>query len=75
LKGDEFAFLWGNKSLGELFDRMKTSMPPDNPDGLSMETYRDLTAFILRANNYPAGDAELPTETDLLNGIFITGKP
>ncbi len=75
LKGDEFAFLWGDKSLGELFERMKTLMPPENPDSLPKETYRDLTAFILRANGYPAGDTELPAESDPLNRIFITGKP
>jgi mono/diheme cytochrome c family protein len=76
LKGDEFAFLWSDKSVGDLFDRMKTLMPPESPDSLSKETYRDVTAFVLRANNYPAGDVELPADQDELNRIVITvAKP
>ena len=75
LKGDEFAFLWGDKSLGELFARMKTLMPPESPDSLPKETYRDLTAFVMKANNYPAGTMELPADESLLNRIFITAKP
>jgi cytochrome c len=75
LKGDEFAFIWGDKSLGELFERMKTLMPPESPDSLPKETYRDITAFVMKANNYPASDRELPADLDALNRIFITAKP
>lgn len=74
LKGDEFAFLWGDKSLGELFERMKTLMPPEAPDSLSKETYRDIAAFVLKANHYPAGEKELPADQDALNKISITAK-
>jgi mono/diheme cytochrome c family protein len=75
LKGDEFAFIWGDKRLGELFERMKTLMPPEAPDSLPKETYRDITAFVMKANNYPAGDTELPADQEALDRIFITGKP
>jgi mono/diheme cytochrome c family protein len=74
LKGDEFVFLWGDKSVGELFDRMKTLMPPESPDSLPKETYRDLTAFVLKANGYPAGDREMPADKDALDRIFIIAR-
>src|SRR6266850_4015664 len=74
LKGDEFAFLWGDKSVGELFDRMKTLMPPENPSGLPADTYRDITAFVLRANSFPAGEKEMPADKEALDRIFITAK-
>ena len=74
LKGDEFAFVWGDKSLGELFERMKTLMPPESPDSLPKETYRDITAFVMKANNYPSGEKELPADEDALNKIFVTAK-
>lgn len=74
LKGDEFAFIWGDKPLGELFERMKTLMPPEAPDSLSKETYRDITAFVMKANNYPSGEKELPADEDALNKIFVTAK-
>jgi mono/diheme cytochrome c family protein len=75
LKGDEFAFLWGDKPVGDLFERMKTLMPPESPDSLPKETYRDLVAFVMKANNYPSGDKELPADQALLSAIFITAKP
>jgi len=75
LKGEEFAFIWGDKRLGELFERMKTLMPPEAPDSLPKETYRDIIAFVMKANNYPAGDRELPADQEALDRIFITGKP
>ena len=75
LKGEEFAFIWGDKTVGELFERMKTQMPPEGPDSLAKDTYRDITAFVMKANNYPAGEKELPADEDALNGIFITAKP
>jgi mono/diheme cytochrome c family protein len=74
LKGDEFAFLWGDKSVGELFDRMKTLMPPENPNGLPADSYRDVTAFVLRANSYPAGEKDMPADKEALDRIFITAK-
>lgn len=74
LKGDEFAFLWGDKPVGELFDRMKTLMPPESPDSLPADTYRDITAFVLKANNYPAGDSDMPADKAALDKIFITAK-
>jgi mono/diheme cytochrome c family protein len=74
LKGDEFAFLWGDKSVGELFDRMKTLMPPENPNGLPIDSYRDVTAFVLRANSYPAGEKDMPADKEALDRIFITVK-
>jgi cytochrome c len=75
LKGDEFAFLWGDKSVGELFERMKTLMPPENPNGLPADSYRDVTAFVLRANSYPAGEKDMPADKETLDRIFITAKP
>jgi mono/diheme cytochrome c family protein len=74
LKGDEFAFLWGDKSVGELFDRMKTLMPPENPSGLPADTYRDIIAFVLRANSYPAGEKDMPADKEALDRIVITAK-
>jgi mono/diheme cytochrome c family protein len=74
LKGDEFAFLWSDKAVGELFDRMKTLMPPDSPDSLPADTYRDITAFVLKANNYPAGDTDMPADKAALDRIYITAK-
>ena len=38
-------------------------MPPDRPGSLTDQSYADLTALLLDANDYPKGDKELPPDT------------
>ena len=73
LVGQSFAFLWGGSTLGELFGSVQQLMPPDRPNSLPAQTYRDILAFILRANSYPAGEQELTS--DDLDYILITADP
>ena len=75
LKGDDFAFAWGDKSVGDFFDRIRKLMPPDNPGSLAAEKYRDVIAFVLRENKYPAGDHELSADPVALRTIKITAPP
>ena len=73
LVGQSFAFLWGGSTLGALFERIQEQMPPDRPGTLSAQTYRDILAFVLRANSYPPGAQEL--EPDDLHYILISANP
>ena len=73
LVGQSFAFLWGGSTLGALFERIQEQMPPDRPRTLSAQTYRDILAFVLRANSYPPGAQEL--ETGDLHYILISANP
>ena len=75
LKGDDFAFAWGDKSVGDFFNRIRRLMPPDNPGSLPADRYRDIIAFILQENKYPAGDHELSADPAALNTIKITAPP
>ena len=55
---------------------MRTSMPQDNPGGLSRQQNTDILAYILSANTFPAGISELARETEVLNQIrFQSLKP
>ncbi len=72
LKGDEFAFTWNDKTVGDFFDRIRKLMPPDNPGSLPAERYRDVIAFVLQENKYPSGDKELSAESAVLRRIKIT---
>ena len=73
LVGQSFAFLWGGFTLGALFERIQERMPPDRPGTLSAQTYRDIMAFVLSANSYPAGANEL--EHEGLDRIVISANP
>ncbi len=71
LAGIGFAFVWGGRPLSELFGAISRNMPPEQPGGLPPSSYADILAFILRANDYPAGSSELPGDEDALAKFTI----
>ena len=74
LIGLSFMFIWEGKTLGELFHKMSTEMPTESPGGLSMQSYASILAFILRSNDFPAGDTDLAASTDALASIPISSN-
>jgi S-disulfanyl-L-cysteine oxidoreductase SoxD len=74
LSGEDFRKEWEGDSVGDLFERMRVSMPGDHPGTLSREQNADILAFILKSNQFPAGQAELKGDTDVLNKIRFTAK-
>jgi mono/diheme cytochrome c family protein len=76
LTGGEFASNWNDLSLGDLFERMRISMPQNNPGSLSRAQNADILAFMLFKSNFPEGKTELPPQTEVLNTIkFVASKP
>ena len=71
LAGDDFLSNWNGLTLGDLFDRMRATMPKDKPGSLSRETHAAILAYILSVNKYPAGQAELSSQTEVLKLIRI----
>src|SRR5437867_2241587 len=59
LTGGDFLDRWAGQTLGDLFERLRTTMPADKPGRLSREVNTDITAYILSINQFPAGEAEL----------------
>ncbi len=72
--GADFVERWGGKSVGDLFELIRTTMPSDGPGTLSRKQCADITAYLLSVNEYPAGKAELVTETAPLKEIRIEPK-
>jgi mono/diheme cytochrome c family protein len=76
LTGGEFTANWNDLTLGDLFERMRISMPQNNPGSMSRQQSADVLAYILNKGNYPPGQAELPTQTEMLNMYkFLAMKP
>lgn len=76
LTGGDFATNWNDLNLGQLFDRIKTSMPQNNPGSLSRQQITDIIAFVLSKSNFPAGTSELSTQAEELTAIkFLGTKP
>jgi mono/diheme cytochrome c family protein len=76
LVGGGFTSNWNGLTIGDIFDRTRTTMPQDSPGALSREQVADVTAFILSMNKFPTGSAELSTQSEMLKQIkFEATKP
>jgi mono/diheme cytochrome c family protein len=76
LAGPDFVDKWTGQSMGDLFERIRTTMPKNKPGSLTREAVADITAYILSVNQYPAGSTDLPADTQPLRGIRIdAAKP
>ncbi len=75
---NDYAFqtTWKDRSLGELFERIRDTMPQDEPGTLSSEQLVELIAYILSGNQLPPGDVALPQDTEALMHIRLdAGQP
>jgi S-disulfanyl-L-cysteine oxidoreductase SoxD len=62
--------------VDDLFEYVQKSMPRGNAGSLSREQTRDLVAFLLTSNGFPAGKNDLPADSDSLKKIrFEARKP
>jgi mono/diheme cytochrome c family protein len=76
LIGSEFSGNWDDLTLGDLAERLRISMPQDNPQSLSREQTAELVATILKGNRMPAGQADLPFQTEYQRMIkYKANKP
>lgn len=73
--GSGFRYAWSGRTVGDFFDVVRTQMPYDKPGSLDRRTYADILAYVLRRNDFPAGDVELPSDDTGLGRIVITRKP
>lgn len=71
LAGAQFLTEWDGLTVGDLFDRIRKSMPQDNPGRLSREENADILTYLLDANGFPAGKTDLAHQTEVLQQIRI----
>jgi len=72
LVGSDVLQAWSGNSAGDLFDRIRTTMPADAPQSLSAQDTADILAFIFSQNKCPSGERELPSDVGALKQIRIT---
>ena len=75
LAGVEFVYNWHGFSARDLFERLRVSMPPDQPNRVSRQDKANILAFMLEANGMPAGDAELASRAGPLGAIQFLAEP
>jgi mono/diheme cytochrome c family protein len=76
LAGGEFLAGWDGLTIGDLFERIRISMPQNSPGSLSGQQNADILSFIFSVSKFPAGTTELPKEAGILKQIkFEVKKP
>jgi mono/diheme cytochrome c family protein len=63
LAGDTFNSTWDGVKLGDLFDRIRSTMPQNQPGSLSRAQNSDVLAFMLASGKFPAGDKAFDAQT------------
>jgi mono/diheme cytochrome c family protein len=68
---DSFMTSWSGKTVKDLFDTVKQSMPKDKPGSLGTGAYLDVVAYLLQVNRFPSGARELPRAPEQLESVAI----
>ena len=74
LAGAVFLGDWVGQSAGDLFTRIHTTMPANDPGSLNNAQVAQALAYILSVNQFPAGATALPTDDAGLGQIAITAE-
>ena len=74
LTGSDFMGNWTDLTVGDLFERIRVSMPPSGPSTVTPAQKADIVAHILNTSKFPAGTTELEPKTEVLKGIKIEMK-
>ena len=76
LTGGNFLSNWNGLTLGDLFDRIRKTMPQGNLGKLSKQQDADVLSYILEFNKFPTGKTELQRQVEFLREIrFEATKP
>lgn len=76
LTGDMFNSNWEGVPLSDLFERIRMSMPQNNPGSLTRAQTADILAHMLKVGGFPAGEQELDGQPGALTQTkFLTYKP
>ena len=60
--------------MSDLQDRIRKSMPTDSVGVFDRQLVTDVIAYVLKMNGFPAGQSDLPKETEPLHEIVIQAK-
>jgi cytochrome c5 len=72
--GPKFLDTWQDRTLGELFSTIFTTMPSDGATVLSVDETLDAVAHLLKANGFPEGTTPLKND-EAMKAIVIVKSP
>ena len=69
LRQGAFIYNWDGLPINILFQRIRETMPMDDPKGVSRKLKADILAYIMKENNLPSGNIPLPYQNSRLKSI------
>ena len=69
--GPKFLRDWDGRSLAELLEYTRATMPANNPGFLTDQEFVDIIAFMLLASGAPGGESELRSDAQALARVVI----
>ena len=75
LSGANFVNTWRSRSAADLFTRVRTTMPANNPGTLGELDAVNIVAFLLQSNGAVAGTQPLTPASSFLIGDIAKGAP
>jgi S-disulfanyl-L-cysteine oxidoreductase SoxD len=76
LSGGKFLSNWNGLTVGDLFERIRKTMPQDKPERLTRKEKADVLAYVLSFNKFPPGKSELRHQVEWLKQIqFEESRP
>jgi mono/diheme cytochrome c family protein len=75
LAGDLFLRRWQGRSVGDLFRRIRATMPQQSPRSLTDSAYINIISFIIQANGFPSGGTALSADLVELDKILLPLTP
>ena len=74
LVGPGFTDRWRSRGTKDLYTRIKTTMPANDPGNINIRQTADVIAYMLSFNKFPAGGAVLPGDAQILGQIGIVSE-
>ena len=71
LSGSIFLSNWDGLTVGDLSERVRISMPPNNLGRLSRQEIVDILSYVLSFNRFPPGKSELDPKLEVQKQIRI----
>jgi mono/diheme cytochrome c family protein len=65
MSGADFRLNWNGRTVFELFERIRTTMPDAAPGSMTREEYADVTSYLLKLNGMPAGSTNMPGDSTI----------
>ncbi len=71
----DFRAEWNGVSLYEFFEKVRTTMPDENPGTLAREQYVDVVTYVLQLNELPEGPAEFTGDSASASVVLLKLPP